>query len=191
MLQKEQRNVIRKAAAKLFFEQGYENTTIRDIAKATGMSSSVIYYYFDSKEEVLYQLVDETLSAALKHIRKIEKSEKNLEEKITSILKEHTVYVYAMDEYALFYLVHDHKSLTAKHKELLTKKRKRYAKVLVRILDELKAKGMMVDMNTTVCAFAFFGMVSWTYRWYDPKGKVDTEELSEVFRQIFTKGIFA
>jgi hypothetical protein len=48
----------------------------------------------------------------------------------------------------------------------------------------------MVDLDAKVCAFAFFGMVSWAYRWYDPEGPLGAEQLSEILNQIFTQGIF-
>jgi hypothetical protein len=88
-------------------------------------------------------------------------------------------------------LVHDLKSLSPKHKKLLDKKQEDYVGFLIRILNNLKKRGEIIDINTKVCAFAFFGMVSWAYRWYNPKGRIKPGELSNIFNQIFTKGIFS
>jgi hypothetical protein len=57
--------------------------------------------------------------------------------------------------------------------------------------EDLKNKGEMVDIDTTVCAFAFFGMVSWAYRWYNPKGSSKPVEPAEILNRIFTKGILS
>ena len=190
MIEKPKRKIISDAAAKLFVEKGFENTSTRDIARAAGISSSAIYYYFDSKEELLYQIVDTTLGAGLELITSITKSDKSLREKLTSILALHTRY-YTVDTYKVILMVRDHKSLSPEHREALNDKRRKYVRALIHILDELKAKGEILDMDTTVCAFAFFGMVSWTYRWYDPNGRIKPDELSRIFNQIFTKGIFS
>jgi AcrR family transcriptional regulator len=41
-------------ACKIFFEKGYHPTTIRDIARACGMSMGQLYHYIRSKDDVLY-----------------------------------------------------------------------------------------------------------------------------------------
>ena len=62
----EKRTRIIDTAAKLFAEKGFENTTTRDICKATGMSHAMIYYYFDDKESLVYEILDEILSEGLR-----------------------------------------------------------------------------------------------------------------------------
>ena len=59
---------------------------------------------------------------------------------------------------------------------------------LIAILQQLQDQGEMLDIDLTVCAYAFFGMVSWSYRWYRPDGKVKLEELSEIFYTLLTRG---
>jgi AcrR family transcriptional regulator len=180
MPEKPKRSMIRNVAAKLFVDKGFENTSIKDLAAAAGISTSVIYYYFDSKEELLYQIVDETLNAGLELISEVEKSEKSPKEKLTSVLDIHTR-SYADDIHKVILMVRDHKSLSEEHRAALD----------IRILEGLKTSGEMLHLNSTVCAYAFFGMVSWIYRWYNPKGKIKPKELSEIFKQIFTKGIYS
>jgi AcrR family transcriptional regulator len=187
-MKEQRRKTIRAAAAKLFAQKGYENTTTRDIARAANISSAAVYYYFDSKEDLLYQILDETITNGLELLSKIAKGEKTLPEKLSSILQAHTRT--AVDYNKMKLLVHDQRSLSSKHKEFISKKQRDYVQFLIRILEELKREGKIVDIDTTVCAFAFFGMVSWAYRWYNPKGRIKPAELANVFNQIFTQGIF-
>ena len=60
----------------------------------------------------------------------------------------------------------------------------------IAILQQLQEQGEMLEIDLTVCAYAFFGMVSWAYRWYRPDGKVKLDELSENFYTIFTRGTY-
>ena len=69
------RSAIREAATNLFAEKGYQVTTTRDICKAAKISNAALYYYFDSKEDILYQILDETMRAGLERIEKIEETE--------------------------------------------------------------------------------------------------------------------
>ena len=45
------------AAASIFYEKGYEATSLQDIASAVGLLKGSIYYYIDTKEDLLYELV--------------------------------------------------------------------------------------------------------------------------------------
>lgn len=189
MIKEQKRRKIRDAAAKIFAERGFENTTTRDIAKAAEISPASVYYYFDSKEVLLYQILDETMSTGLALIEEIEQSDKPLKEKLSDILRMHTRA--AVDYNKMKLLVHDQNSLSSEHKEIIKQKQRTYVKKLIEILEDLKQKGEIINLDTTVCAFTFFGMVSWAYRWYNPKGRIRPDELSEIFNQIFTKGIYS
>ncbi|MBW1763676.1 MAG: TetR/AcrR family transcriptional regulator [Deltaproteobacteria bacterium] len=188
-MKEEKREIIRNAATQLFAEKGFENTTTRDIAKAANISNASLYYYFDSKEELLYQILDKEMSSGLELITEIDKSDIGLKEKLSKVLQIHTSS--AVDYNKMKLLVIDQNSISQKNKEDLKEKQRDYVEKLIKILDELKDNGEIVDIDTTVLAFAFFGMVSWAYRWYNPKGNIKPAELSEIFHQIFTKGIYS
>ena len=188
-LEKEQRrDKMRETAAKVFAEQGFDRTTIRGIAEAGGMSAASIYYYFDSKEELLYQVLDETMSTGLKLMKAIEKRELNPKERLIEILRMHTMTAINFDKMKL--LVHEQDCLTPDHRAEIKSKQKQYMSQLTRVFESLKKSSQMRDLDPKVCAFAFFGMVSWAYRWFDPDGDMSTQQLAEHFTKIFTQGIF-
>ncbi|MCF8090301.1 MAG: TetR/AcrR family transcriptional regulator [Desulfotignum sp.] len=188
-LEKEKRrDKIREMAARVFADQGFEGTTIRGIAKAGGISAASIYYYFDSKEELLYQVLDETMSTGLKLMTDIEKKELNQKEQLIEILRMHTMTAINFDKMKL--LVHEQNCLTPDHRAELKLKQTQYMSRLTGLFDSLKSNGQMRDLDSKVCAFAFFGMVSWAYRWFNPDGNISTQQLSEHFSKIFTQGIF-
>ena len=185
-LEKEQRrSKIREIAAKVFAENGFERTTIRGIAKAGGISAASIYYYFDSKEELLYQVLDETMSTGLRLIEEIEKGDADLKDKLNEMLRTHTLTAINFDKMKL--LIHEQSFLSAEHRDALNRKQTEYLEKLTHILEALKQNGDMRDLDAKACAFAFFGMVSWAYRWFDPKGNISTAQLAEIFAGNFHK----
>ena len=188
MAKEEKRTKIREAAAKLFAEKGFENTTTRDIAGAAGINNAALYYYFDSKEQLLYQILEEVMRTGLDRIAEIELSPRPLKEKLALTLRIHTTAAVDFDKMKM--LVHDQRSLSPDHREELNQKQSEYVSRLIAILKQLQDQGEMLDLDLTVCAYAFFGMVSWAYRWYRPDGKVKLDELSEIFYTIFTRGIY-
>lgn len=182
------RNNIREIAARVFARNGFERTTIRGIAEEGSISAASIYYYFDSKEELLYQILDETMSTGLKLIREIENKALNQKEKLIEILQMHTMTAINFDKMKL--LVHEQDCLTSDHRDALKLKQKEYMSQLTRVFESLKKSDQMRDLNPEVCAFAFFGMVSWAYRWFNKGGNLSTRQLAEHFTKIFTQGIF-
>ncbi|MCP4023300.1 MAG: TetR/AcrR family transcriptional regulator [Desulfobacteraceae bacterium] len=181
------RENIREIAARVFAKNGFDRTTIRGIAKEGKISAASIYYYFDSKEDLLYQILDETMSTGLTLIEEIEKKNADPETVLAQILQVHTLTAINFDKMKL--LVHEQSCLSPDHQDALKTKQKEYLSQLTKVLNVLKKTGKMRNLDTKACAFAFFGMVSWAYRWFDPKGNMSTRELAETFSQIFTKGI--
>jgi AcrR family transcriptional regulator len=177
--------------AKLFAKKGFEKTTTRNISKAIGISNGGLYYFFDSKESLLYDILEKILTEGLDAIIKIEQSDKSFKEKLVAIINWYTRY-YALDISNVKLLVDEQKyCMNSGYRQKLIKKQRQYLKVLVKILEGLKGKGEMADIDPTVAAFAFFGMVHWVYRWYDPNGKIKPDTLAEIYVRIFTKGIYS
>jgi TetR/AcrR family transcriptional regulator, cholesterol catabolism regulator len=184
----EKRVLIREAAARLFAEKGFEKTTTREISGYAGISNAALYYYFDSKEEILYQILDETMSTGLQLISEIAESQMDIKAKLACILRTHAAS--AVDFHKMKLLVHDLKYLDSVHLDLIRGRQRKYVNELISVLQEVRRKGMMRPLDPKACAFAFFGMVSWAYRWYDPAGTIRPSKLAKIFSEIFTKGIF-
>lgn len=187
MSEKKKREIY-AVAAKLFAKKGFENTSTRDISRAAGMSDAGLYYYFKSKEALLYEILNEILSTGLESVREIEKSEKSADEKLADYTKFYARY-YSTEIDLVKLLVEEQKKVSGMHRKKLNAVQREYLDIMVRILNCLKREGMMEDMDSTVCAFAFFAMVHWVYRWYNPKGKVSPERMSEMFFRIMNSGI--
>jgi AcrR family transcriptional regulator len=60
-----------KTSAAIFAEKGYHSTSIRDIARATEMSLSGLYYYFKSKDELLFLIQDYCFSTVIEDCHKL------------------------------------------------------------------------------------------------------------------------
>jgi len=185
---KNRKKNIRDIATKLFATKGYENTTTRDISNAANISKAALYYHFDSKEDLLYQILEEAMIYGLEQIEEIEKSGLDLKDKLSAYLKMHSNLIADLDRMKI--LVRDQESLTPTYRKALVEKQRKYVKKFVDLLNELRDSGGIIDLDTTICAYAFFGMVGWTYHWYNPGGRVNLNQLAKILEQIFTKGIF-
>ncbi|MCO1603311.1 TetR/AcrR family transcriptional regulator [Desulfosporosinus nitroreducens] len=68
---KSKKNELVEIAEKLFLEKGYEETSIEDILKASGLSKGGFYHYFKSKEEVLAESINNFAESLLKELEPI------------------------------------------------------------------------------------------------------------------------
>ncbi|MBU4276993.1 MAG: TetR/AcrR family transcriptional regulator [Proteobacteria bacterium] len=176
------------AAARLFASQGYHATSLRELAEALGLNKSSLYHYFDSKQELLYQLLDDYISEALAEIQSLCSDGQDPEEKLADFMRYYTRF-YARDLDRLALLVNEVDNLEPRFRKVLEKKERRYLAALTDIFEQLRGQGRLKQVPPTVAAFAFFGMVHYTFKWYRPKGKVSPEELSEMFWEIFGRGV--
>jgi len=76
-----------RSAKKLFYEKGYHATSLKDLAKETGITTSNIYYYFESKEELLVQIYQLELEESIDGLLKIAQSDLPTVGKMVEITK--------------------------------------------------------------------------------------------------------
>lgn len=187
-MKENKRKEILDIGARLFAKKGFEKTSTRDISKAAGLSDAGLYYHFESKQSLLFEILDEILTTGLEAVREIDRGEQSFEGKLAAYTSFYTRY-YSPEIDKLKLLVEEQKKVNEEQKKKLDEVQREYLDILVRILNGLKQENKMSDMDITVCAFAFFSMVHWVYRWYDPRGKVTPQELSEIFYHIIIRGI--
>ena len=60
---------ILRHSARIFADKGFEGASIRDISRATGVSLSGLYYYFDSKQKLLYLIQHNTFTFVLARLQ--------------------------------------------------------------------------------------------------------------------------
>jgi AcrR family transcriptional regulator len=187
---KDRKKEILEVSARLFAKQGFEKTTTRDICKATGLSHAMVYYYFDDKAAILNEILDQILREGLRRIKKIAASDKDLVEKLAEITDMYAEYhVAEVEKMRVF--IHEQRSLKPHHKKRVDKHQREYLKIITSILVELKQQGKLANLDTTVTAFTFFGMVHWAYGWYNPQGRIKPKQLSEMISRIFIHGILS
>jgi len=187
---RKRRKQLYDAAARLFAAQGYHATSLRELAQALGMNKSSLYHYFDSKQELLYRLLDEYIAEALAEIERICAGGQSALDKLAAFMRFYTRF-YAADIERLNLLVNEVDNLEPRYRAVLEAKERRYLAALEGILAQLQEEGLMKDLPLPVAAFAFFGMVHYTRKWYRPRGAVKPGQLAEMFLEIFSRGVLA
>lgn len=184
------RGRILKAAAELFASKGFEGTSVRSIAEKSGISVPGMFYYFSSKEMILYEIMTSFMDEAYKKILEIYGSDIDPVEKLNEVCKFY-VEQYAGHKNQLTILISERKSLHPRHQQRCIEKERDYVKALKSLFKDLDERHLLKPINHSILTFIFFGMVHWTYRWYNPKAKkgIGPSQLGKIFSDVFLRGI--
>ncbi len=164
------------AAAQLFFEKGFESTSVSDIASALKMTKAGLYYYFESKQELLFRIVtlglDSVKDAVLDPAHLIE----DAEERLRFILTNHARLA-AEGNHAVIIISHEINALTFDQRVTVQNRRRDYFEFVRNTLVELHEEQKLRDVDITTATFTLFGMILWLPRWYRASGKLSVEKV--------------
>ena len=179
---------IYRVIARLFAYRGYHSTSMREIARELGMNQSSLYHYFTSKQDILFTLMNDAMDDVLAILQEISSTDLLPEDRLNRVLGFYTQY-YAGDQDRLILLINEMNSLNEEYRSILVGKQRQYVQLIKSILEELAAQGKIKQIDPVIAAFAFFGMVHYTIKWYHKDGPVSLDQLANAFVEIFTKGV--
>jgi AcrR family transcriptional regulator len=175
---------ILRTAAGIFAEKGYHQASIRDISRATGVSLSGLYYYFQSKEELLFLIQEHAFGTLLANLDAMLAGVDDPHRQIRIIIENHLrFFVNNMAEMKV--LSHEAESLTGELRARVSAKKRRLTEIVARVLSELRPDG---DLDLRVSVFSLFGMMNWLYNWYRPERDVPVSQLAEQMSRLFLAG---
>jgi AcrR family transcriptional regulator len=177
-----------KGAADVFAEKGYGAASIRDIARKTGMSLAGLYYYFGSKDQLLYFIQKHSFELLLSSLEAKLKTAKDPVDKVRVLVRNHLEYFLThMREMKV--LSHEAASLNGDYLAEINNIKKRYFKVCLGVMAELNKAGRAKPINPRIAVMSLFGMMNWIYNWYDPRRDGGADELANHMLEIFLGGI--
>lgn len=179
---------ILKIAAKIFAEKGFHRTSVRDISRATRRSLAGLYYYFRTKEELLYLIQERCFMTLLQRWEAAATAEMDARARVRLFAENHlSFFWHNMPEMKV--MAHEDESLTGEFADKILVLKRRYVKVIMDLMAEIQDNvgGKGVDLR--VATFALFGMMNWIYTWYQPKRDLPFPQLIDQMLRIFFFGL--
>jgi len=177
--------LILHTAARVFAKKGYHQASIRDISRATGVSLSGLYYYFDSKEELLFLIQDHCFRMVLDNLDEMLIGVEDPLRRLRLLVENHLrFFVGNMEETRV--LSHEADALTGEFREKVDDLKRRYTGIAGEIIEEIRPEDS--DLDGRVATFALFGMMNWIHTWYRPDRDVPVEKLAEDMTRLFLHG---
>jgi AcrR family transcriptional regulator len=179
---------ILKTSAKIFAEKGFHHTSVRDISRATKMSLSGLYYYFTTKEELLYLIQERCFVTLLQHWAQIDAPNLDVRARIRAFAENHLgFFLHNMPEMKV--MAHEDESLTGEFDDKILVLKRRYVKVIMDLIGELQKHNGGKGIDLRLATFSLFGMMNWIYTWYQPKRDLPFAQLIEQMLRIYFFGL--
>lgn len=176
---------ILKEASAVFADKGYHKASIRDISAATGISLSGLYYYFRSKEELLFLIQSHCFETILEQLREDLRDVSDPGERLHILIRNHLGF-FAGNMREMKVLSHEGETLEGEFGTHVLGQKREYAEIVQDILAGLAPDRGAADLR--VATFSLFGMMNWIYTWYRPDRDVDVERLTRQMSHIFLRG---
>ncbi len=171
---------ILRAAAALFRQQGFDRTTMREIAQVVGLTKGSLYHHIRGKQALLYEIIQHTLDRALPELERIAAAPHPAAERLRQAVRLHILTLaHNQDNVACF--VEEGRSLAPEYRAAALAYRDRYEALFRRIVEDGIAAGEFAPTDVRLAGFAVLGMVNWLVRWYRPDGRHAAEEIAGRF----------
>jgi len=175
------------AGALLMQQRGFVGTTVEDVAGQLELTKAAFYYYVANKEELLYQIAQQTLQRTEATVSAIGRSAAPPAERLRRIVDSFVRLVAERPEFFTVYF-QEKGHLGAGHRSSVTRTERRIVRTVERVLREGIAAGTFRPTDTAVAAFGILGLCFWVYQWYRPDGRRSVDEISAILQALIADG---
>ena len=174
-------------AITIFYEKGYDRASMRDLSRACAMSLAGLYYYFDSKERLLYLIEKELFESVTHQLDRKLQGISDPEQRVRIFIENHISFFLSRQK-AMKVLAHEDDVLTGKMGSEIADIKRQYYRRCTALLDELK-RARVLQFRSRSTAMALFGMMNWLHTWYSPKVDGPPAQVAREISEILLAGV--
>lgn len=167
---------------------GYHACSISNIAERAGVQKSSIYYHYLNKEEILYDILKETMDDLNQSLQESIKNVEGTEKQLKAIVRNHLNFHMERQKQVI---VSDSelRGLTGDNLRSIIRMRDNYDNKIKEIIKKGIAEGILVNKDPRIMANAIISMCTQTCSWYNPLGYLVKEEIIDIFTKIIFDGL--
>ena len=194
------RQEILRTAARLFQQRGYDATSMNDVAAALKLSKGGLYHHFQSKDEILFEIMDHAMEITQERVINPVRAIADPEERLRTLIRLHIEVVLSPRDREITVMLHENHPLPPALRKRINARKKDYVHFLENLMAEVQEKAQHQaqpfhhgkgKVSPRAAAFALLGMINWIYQWYKPEGELQVQNLTPQFTELILGGIFA
>lgn len=181
---------ILSTACALFARQGYMRASIADLADACRISRGALYHYFDSKEAILFAILDAHIRKMIADVEKAMASQPGNLDRFRAAIRA-IVELNARSSNEQRVILNELPSLGEAEQRTIKALQRRLVDTIAGLLVSLDKEGKIVKRSKKVYTMMLFGMLNFSHTWYDPKGDIGPQEFADMVVDLFLYGFAA
>lgn len=179
------------AAAKVFAERGYHETTIEDLIEASGMTRGGLYHYTESKRDLLLAVIDDLMQPLLAQAQELMSQPQPPEVHLRQLLRLWLAHVASHRNHMI---VFSQERQTLSHGpgwSEVAKARKRFERMLAEVIDRGRREGSFRTADPQLVVLMLLGAVNYTPQWFSARGRLSPEQIADLYCDTMLAGIRA
>ncbi len=186
------RQEILRTAARLFQQRGYDATSMNDVAAALKLSKGGLYHHFQSKDEILYEIMNHAMEITQERVLNPVRGIADPEQRLRALIRLHIEVVLSPRDREITVMLHENHPLPPTLRKRINSRKKEYVHFLEKLVGEVQQSHRAKrKVSPRAAAFALLGMINWIYQWHKPEGELQTQNLVPQFTDLIFGGILA
>ena len=186
------RQEILRTAARLFQQRGYDATSMNDVAAALKLSKGGLYHHFQSKDEILFEIMNHAMEITQERVLAPVRSIPDPEDRLRALIRLHMEVVLSPRDREITVMLHENHPLPPALRKRINQRKKEYVHFVENLIAEVqRTREVKSSVSPRAAAFALLGMINWIYQWYKPEGNLQAHNLIPQFTDLLLGGILA
>jgi AcrR family transcriptional regulator len=161
-------------AAKAFARDGYDTTTMQELAAAMGLATGALYHYFGSKEQLLMAICDQLMDPLLDRATELLDDPAPAGDQLRALVRLWVAHVVEHRDHMLVFQQERHLIESGERWRRVRAARKAFERLLAGVLE-----GAPLRTDPRLALLALLGMVNHTAQWYRPRGDLTSEQIAD------------
>jgi AcrR family transcriptional regulator len=185
----EPRQEILRTAARLFQQQGYDATSMNDVAAALKLSKGGLYHHFQSKDDILFHIMSHAMDITEERVINVVRRIDGVEERLRTLIRLHIQVVLSPEDREITVMLHENHPLSPGLRRKINGRKKDYLHFVENLIADVQRKrSSSTSVTPRAAALAMVGMINWIYQWYKPDGPLTGDALVAQYTDIFFHG---
>jgi TetR/AcrR family transcriptional regulator, cholesterol catabolism regulator len=175
-------------ASRIFYEKGFDGTSMNDIANAMGLTKAGLYHYVESKEDLLFTIMNFALDWLEREVIEPAGGISDPYERLRWVIRRHGRSMIEGDG-AVAIVAEELLALSPKHRKQIEARRQVYYELVHEAILAMQAQGKLRAIDPAAAAYSLFGVLLWLPRWYRPELRLSTAQALDNVTSLFFNGL--
>jgi AcrR family transcriptional regulator len=177
------KEIIKKAAINLFYKKSYFATAMSSIALDSSIQKASIYYHYDSKEDILFDILMTTMKELTAYIETCLKGIENIDNRMRAAVRAHVKFHCDRQKEVLI-SDSELRGLTASNYKAFVIQRDAYEKKFQDMIIQGIDQGYFASGDAKVISYAILTMCTAVAGWFKPKGRLSGNQISSIYEEL-------